>query len=79
VKIKVDKSKRAKQRGIYDSDVWNIELSLTGFVDEVSLLASSLKIDSSAPDLRSHRESVSTPKLRQAAIPAMSLPSRLRS
>jgi hypothetical protein len=61
VKIKVDESKRAKQRGISDSDVWNIELSLTGFVDEVSLLGSSLKIDSS------------TPKHRRAAIPAMSL------
>jgi hypothetical protein len=73
VKIKVDESKRAKQRGISDSDVWNIELSLTGFVDEVSLFASSLKIDSSTPDSRSHRESVSTPEHRRAAIPAMSL------
>jgi hypothetical protein len=74
VKIKVDESKRAKQRGISDSDVWNIGLSLTDFVDEVSLLVSSLKIDSSTPDLRSHQESVSTPKhRRRAAIPAMSL------
>jgi len=73
VKIKVDESKRAKQRGISDSDVWNIELSLTGFDDEVSLLASFLKIDSSTPDLRSHRESVPTPKHLRAAIPAMSL------
>lgn len=72
MKIKVDESKRAKQRGISDSDVWNIELSLTGFVDEVSLLGSSLKFDSSTPDLRSH-QSVSTPKHRRAAIPAMSL------
>jgi hypothetical protein len=70
VKIKLDESKRTKQRGISDSDVWNIELSLTGFVDEISLLASSLKIDSSTPDLRSHRENVSIPK--RAAIPAMS-------
>ena len=77
MKIKVDESKRAKQRGIFDSDVRNIERSLTGFVDEVSLLASSLKIDSSTPDLRSHRESVSTPKHRRAAIPAMSLHLRL--
>jgi len=73
VKIKVDESKRAKRRGISDSDVWNIELWLTCLVDEVSLLASSLKIDSSTPDLRSHRESVSTPKHRRVAIPAMSL------
>ena len=73
VKIKVDESKRAKQRGISDRAVWNIELSLTDFVDAVSLLAASLKIDSSTPDLRSHRKSVSTPKHRRAAIPAMSL------
>ena len=73
MKINVDESKRAKQRGMSDTDVWDNEISLTCFVDEVSLLASSLKIDSSTPDLRSHRESVSTPKHRRAAIPAMSL------
>lgn len=32
VKIKVDESKRAKQRGISHSDVWDIELSLMGFL-----------------------------------------------
>jgi hypothetical protein len=72
-RIQVDESKRAKQRGISDSDVWSIEPSLTDFFDEVSLFASSLKIDSSTPDLRSHRESVSTPKHRRTAIPVMSL------
>lgn len=73
VKIQVDGFKRAKQRGISDSDVWSIEPSLTDFFDEVSLLAFSLKIDSSTPDLRSHRESVSTPRHRRAEIPVMSL------
>lgn len=73
MKIKVDESKRAKQIGISDHDVWNIKISLTSFVDEVSLLVSSLKTDSSTPDLRSHRESVSTPKHRRIAILAMSL------
>lgn len=71
MKIKVDESKRAKQRGISDNDLWSIELPLTGFVDEVSLLAYSLKIDSSILDLQNHQESRS--KRRRAAIPAMSL------
>ncbi len=73
VKIKVDESKRTKQRGISDSDVWNTELSLTGFVDEAFLFASSLKIDFSTLDLRSHRESVSFLKRRQTLTAAMSL------
>ena len=73
MRIQVDESKRAKQRGISDSDVWSIELSLTDFFDEVSLLEFFLKIDSSTPDLRSHRENISTPKHHRATIPVMSL------
>jgi hypothetical protein len=47
-KIKVDESKRTKQRGTSDrnSYSWAIELSLNCSVDKASLLVSSLKIDS---------------------------------